>query len=57
MLVNRDDVVQLLLHVSMPEAFPLQVPADFTGDEIVNRDDVVQLLLHVSMPEAFPLQV
>ena len=55
MLVNRDDVVQLLLHVSMPSAFPIEVSADFTGDGTVNRDDVVQLLLHVSMPDAFPL--
>ena len=55
MLVNRDDVVQLLRHVSMPDAFPIEVDADFTGDGTVNRDDVVQLLLHVSMPDAFPL--
>ena len=55
MLVNRDDVVQLLLHVSMPDAFPIEVDADFTGDGTLNRDDVVQLLLHVSMPDAFPL--
>lgn len=54
-VVNRDDVVQLLLHVSMPNAFPIAVPADFNGDTNVNRDDVVQLLLHVSMPDAFPL--
>jgi len=54
-VVNRDDVVQLLLHVSMPDAFPIAVPADFTGDGTINRDDVVQLLLHVSMPDAFPL--
>ena len=55
MMVNRDDVVQLLLHVSMPAAFPIVAPADFTGDGTVTRDDVVQLLLHVSMPESFPL--
>ncbi len=54
-VVNRDDVVQLLLHVSMPAAFPVAAPADFTGDGAVTRDDVVQLLLHVSMPGAFPL--
>ncbi len=55
MLVNREDVVQLLLHVSMPAAFPIAVPADYTGDGNVSREDVVQLLLHVSMPDAFPL--
>ncbi len=54
--VNRDDVVALLLHVSMPEAFPITIPADYNGDGLVTRDDVIQLLLHVSMPETFPLQ-
>ncbi len=53
--VNRDDVVQLLLHVSMPTAFPISIPADFNGDGTVTRDDVIQLLLHVSMPDTFPL--
>lgn len=53
--VNRDDVVALLLHVSMPEAFPITIPADYNGDGLVTRDDVIQLLLHVSMPDAFPL--
>lgn len=53
--VDREDVTQLLLHVSMPDAFPIQVPADFTADGTVNRDDVIQLLLHISMPDAFPL--
>lgn len=56
MQVNRDDVIQLLLHVSMPDAFPIKAPADFNGDSVVNRDDVIQLLLHISMPDAFPLQ-
>ncbi|MBR0445969.1 MAG: endonuclease [Oscillospiraceae bacterium] len=54
--VNRDDVIALLLHVSMPDAFAISVPADFNGDGLVTRDDVIQLLLHVSMPENFPLQ-
>lgn len=54
--VNRDDVIALLLHVSMPAAFPISIPADYNGDGIVTRDDVIQLLLHVSMPDAFPLQ-
>lgn len=53
--VNRDDVIALLLHVSMPAAFPISVPADFNGDGLITRDDVIQLLLHVSMPDAFPL--
>ena len=54
--VNRDDVIALLLHVSMPAAFPISIPADYNGDGQVTRDDVIQLLLHVSMPNAFPLQ-
>ena len=54
--VNRDDVIALLLHVSMPAAFPISIPADYTGDDQITRDDVIQLLLHISMPDAFPLQ-
>lgn len=57
MEVTTDDVVQLLLHVSMPDVFPISVEADFTGDGEVTTDDVIQLLLHVSMPDVFPLQV
>ena len=53
--VNRDDVIQLLLHVSMPAVFPIDIPADYTGDNQITRDDVIQLLLHVSMPNVFPL--
>ena len=55
-VVNRDDVIALLLHVSMPAAFPISIPVDYNGDGLVTRDDVIQLLLHVSMPDAFPLQ-
>ena len=55
--VNRDDVVALLLHVSMATEFPIEVPADFTEDGVVTREDVIQLLLHVSMPAAFPLPI
>ena len=54
-VVNRDDVIALLLHVSMPAAFPISIPADYNGDGLVTRDDVIQLLLYVSMPDAFPL--
>lgn len=55
MAVNRDDVIALLLHVSMPGDFPLSVSADYTGDGKVTRDDVIKLLLHISMPDDFPL--
>lgn len=55
MAVNRDDVIALLLHVSMPGDFPLSVSADYTCDGKVTRDDVIKLLLHISMPDDFPL--
>ncbi len=54
-IVNRDDVIALLLHVTMPAAFPINIPADYNADGLVTRDDVIQLLLHVTMPDAFPL--
>lgn len=54
-IVNTDDVVQILLHISMPDLFPLDVPADFTGDGVVDTEDAIKLLLHISMPDLFPL--
>ena len=56
--VTTDDVVALLLYISMPDMFPLGegVNADFTGDGLVTTDDAVQLLLHISMPDVFPLE-
>ena len=54
-LVTRDDVINLLLHVTMPNRFPLNAEADFDGDGRVTRDDVIRLLLHVTMPNRFPL--
>lgn len=53
--VNTDDVVQLLLYVSMPDIFEITAEGDFTGDGYITTDDVIQLLLHVSMPDIFPL--
>ena len=53
--VNRDDVIQLLWHVSFPEKFPVAIPVDYTLDGKVNRDDVIKLLWHVSFPDKFPL--
>ena len=55
--VDTNDVIQLLLHVSMPGQFPINGEADFTGDGQVTTEDVIQLLLHVSMPDMFPLQI
>ena len=56
--VTTDDVVALLLYISMPDMFPLGegVNADFTGDGAVTTEDAVQLLLHISMPDVFPLE-
>lgn len=54
-IVDRDDVIQLLLHITMPEMFGLDAPADFNNDGLVTRDDVIALLLHISMPDIFPL--
>ena len=53
--VTTDDVIALLLHVSMPAMFPIDAEADFVKDGALTTDDVIALLLHVSMPEMFPL--
>lgn len=53
--VDTDDVILLLLHVSMPDVFVITVDADFNEDGLTNTDDVIQLLLYVSMPDVFPL--
>ena len=53
--ITRDDVIRLLLHVTMPNRFPLDAEADFDGDGNVTRNDVIRLLLHVTMPNRFPL--
>lgn len=54
-VIDTDDVIQLLLHVSMPDLFSIDAPGDINGDGEVNTDDAVQLLLHISMPDMFPL--
>lgn len=54
-VINKDDVMQLLWHISFPDMFPIDVPADFTGDGRVDKDDVMQLLWHISFPDMFPL--
>jgi hypothetical protein len=47
--------MQLLWHISFPDMFPIDAPADFTGDGIVDKADVMQLLWHISFPDMFPL--
>ena len=55
--VTADDVVALLLHISMPDMFflPDGANTDYNKDGKVNTEDAVTLLLHVSMPDQFPL--
>ena len=55
--VDADDAIALLLHISMPDQFPLAAPADFNGDGEVDAADVVNLLLHICLPDIFPLQI
>ena len=55
--VDRDDVMQLLWHISFPDRFPISTPADFNSDSTVNRDDVMQLLWHISFPDRFTLDI
>lgn len=53
--VDKEDVMQLLWHVSFPELYPLSVPTDFTGDGVTDKEDVIHLLWHVSFPDLYPL--
>ena len=55
LVVDKEDVMQLLWHISFPDMFPIEVPADFTGDGVLDKEDVMQLLWHVSFPDMFPL--
>ena len=52
---TADDVIALLLHVTMPDVFAVDVNADYNGDGELTADDVIALLLHVTMPDVFPL--
>ena len=54
-VVDRDDVMQLLWHITFPELYPLDVPTDLTKDGAVDRDDVMQLLWHITFPQLYPL--
>lgn len=54
-IVNTDDVFKLLLHISLPDMFPVKGDVDFNGDGSVTTDDVFRLLLHISLPDMFPL--
>lgn len=57
--VATEDVVALLLFISMPDMFPVaaEIQTDFNGDSLCNTDDAVRLLLFISMPDLFPLPV
>ena len=56
MEVTSDDVIELLLHVTMPDVFKINADADFNEDGQITSDDVIDLLLHVTMPDVFPLK-
>lgn len=53
--VDKEDVMLLLWHISFPDMFPIDAPADFTGDGLVDKADVMQLLWHISFPDMFSL--
>jgi len=53
--ISTDDVVALLLFISMPDMFPVDAECDFDGNGQITTDDAVKLLLHISMPDMFPL--
>ena len=55
-LVTRADVIRLLLYVTLPGRYPINVEADFTGDDSVTRADVIRLLLYVTLPSRYPLE-
>lgn len=53
--LNEDDSLYLILHLSMPEMFPLSADGDVNCDGTVNEDDASYFILYLSMPELFPL--
>lgn len=53
--VARADVIRLLLHVTLPDRYPIDANADFNGDYSITRADVIRLLLHVTLPDRYPL--
>ena len=52
-IVDTDDVIRLLLHISLPDLFPLEMDVEFSGDGELTSEDVIQLLLYVSLPDLF----
>jgi len=54
--LDTEDAVYLLLHISMPELYPLELEeSDLDGNGTADTEDVVLLLLHISMPDLYPL--
>ncbi|MBO5869072.1 MAG: dockerin type I repeat-containing protein [Oscillospiraceae bacterium] len=54
--LNVDDVVALLLHISMPELYPMEPDrADLDRNGIPDVQDAVLLLLYISMPDLYPI--
>ena len=54
-VVDKEDVMQLLWHVSFPEMYPISISADFNHDDLTDKEDVMHLLWHVSFPEMYPM--
>ena len=53
--VDEVDVIHLLRHLLLPEAFSVDQSADYDNSGSVDEDDVIYLLQHLLMPEIFPL--
>ena len=54
-IVDEDDVIYLLQHLLMPEAFAVDQPVDYDKNGAVDEDDVIYLLQYLLMPDQFPL--
>ena len=55
--IDTDDVVALLLYLTMTDMFQLKpgVDVDLDKNGIASTDDAIALLLHISLPDLFPI--
>ena len=56
-VVDSDDAVYLLYHLSFPEAYPLRGNADFDRSGAVDLKDAFYLLYHINFPEFYPIDL
>lgn len=54
-VLDSDDAVYLLYYTLLPEEYPLNQPADYTGDGVIDYNDAVCLLYHTVLPEVYAL--